>query len=114
MHIFANPEIFVLHPVADVYRFIVVVTPRLAHVAEIEIENHAAVIGVYRDDIVGIHVSLVAIDHQVRILPEIPGTIAFPRRSRGGIFVGSHHRAGLQAKTIFVFDGVLLVIEHGV
>ena len=70
-------------------------------------------IGVHGDHIVRIHVSLVAIDHQIRILPEIPGAIAFARRTGGGIFVGGNHRARLQAVTIFVFDGVLLIVEHG-
>ena len=48
------------------------------------------------------------------MLPEIPGAVAFADSSGGGILVGGNHRAGLQAITVFVLDGVLLVIEDRV
>ena len=45
------------------------------------------------------------------MLPEIPGAVALARGSGGGILGGGDHGAGLQAVTVFVLDGVLLVIE---
>jgi hypothetical protein len=87
---------------------------RLADVGEIEIENHVAVINVDGDHEICIHVSRVAVDHEVGMLPEIPGAVALARGSGRGIRVGGNHRAGLQAVTVFVLDGVLLVIEDGV
>src|SRR5580658_1428769 len=48
------------------------------------------------------------------MLPEIPSTIALAGGAGGSIFCGSHHGTGLQAVTIFVLDGVLLVVEHGI
>src|ERR1700677_4280275 len=48
------------------------------------------------------------------MLPEIPGTVAFAGRASGGIFYGSDHGARLQAITVFVLDGVLLIIENRV
>src|SRR3954471_18689801 len=76
LYVFADPEILVLHAVADVHRFGIVRTPGLAHVTEIKLEDDGAVIGINRDDIVGVHVSLVAVDHEIGILPEIPRAIA--------------------------------------
>src|SRR5579863_4320800 len=83
-----------------------------ADVTEVEIENHRAMVRVHRDDIVGVHVSLVAVDHKIRILPEVPGAVAFARGAGSSILFGGNHRAGLQTVTILVFDGVLLVIKN--
>ena len=51
--------------------------------------------------------------HEIWILPEVPGAIAPSRCSGRCIFVGRNHWTRLQAITILVFDGVLLVIENG-
>ena len=71
-------------------------------------------IGIDRDDIVRVHVSRVAVDHEIGILPEIPGAVAFAGGTCRGVFIRGNHRTGLQTVTIFVFDGVLLVIENGI
>ncbi len=83
-------------------------------VRKIEIENHGAVVDVDRNHQIRVHVSRVAVDHQIGILPEIPGAVTFARGSGGGILAGSDHRTRLQAVTVFVLDGVLLVIEDGI
>ena len=67
---------------------------------------------IHRDHVIRIHVSLVTVDHQIRILPEIPRAISLARSSRGRILAGGDHGTGLQTIPVFVFDGVLLVIEH--
>ena len=59
-----------------------------------------------------VHVPVVAIDHQVRMLPEIPGAIALTSRPNRGVFARSNHRARLQAVTIFVLDRVMLVVQN--
>src|SRR6202162_3096098 len=46
------------------------------------------------------------------MLPEIPSPGALAGASSVSIFVGGDHRARLQAITVFVLDGVLLVIEN--
>src|SRR5438270_10016149 len=113
LHVLANSQIFILHFIADVHRFNVVRTLGLAHIAEIEIEDYGAMISINWNDIVRVHISLVAIDHHVRILPEIPRTIALASGSCSGIVVGGDHGTGLKTVTVFIFDGVLLVIENG-
>ena len=61
-----------------------------------------------------VHVSLIAVDHEVGMLPEIPGAVAFASGSGGGVRVGRDHGARLETVTVFVLDGVLLVIENRV
>ena len=66
------------------------------------------------DDQICIHVAGVTIDHQVGMLPKVPGAIAFADGASGGILFRNDHRTGLQTIAVFVLDGVLLVIEHRV
>ena len=54
------------------------------------------------------------IDHQIGILPEVPGPITLPRCGSCSVFGSRHHRAGLQAIAVFVLNGVLLVIQDAV
>src|SRR5215470_4271388 len=68
-------------------------------------------IDIERQDKIRIHVTFVAIDHEIRILPEVPCAIALASVAGSGVLVRSHHGAGLQAISIFDFDGVLLVVE---
>ena len=120
---FADAEILILNAIADGDTLVVVGAGGVADVGEIEIENYAAVIGVDGDDEVGVEIALVAIEHEVGIEPEIPGTVALAGGDGGGVFgggsvvsgsfLGDDHGAGLQAVAIFVFDGVALVVENG-
>ena len=112
LHGFADAEVFVLYTIAYGYALLVIDTSGLAHVTEIEIEDYAAVIDIDWDYEIGIQVALVAIEHEVGMEPEIPGAVALARVAGSSIFVGADHGTGLQAIAVFVFDGVLLVIEH--
>jgi len=87
LNILADAEVFVLYAVTDSDALRVVLTPGLADVFEVEIENYAAMIDVERDDQIGVHVPRIAVDHEVRILPEVPGSIALTRCPRHRIFV---------------------------
>src|ERR1700733_1006474 len=83
---FADTEIFILHPRSDGHALLVVFKALLADVPEIEIEDDTAVIDINWDHEIRVHVTLVAVDHQVGILPEIPGAMAFTRGSSRRIF----------------------------
>ena len=91
---------------------LVVFAAGVADVAKIKIENHAAMIDVDRDDQIRVHVSVVAVDHEVGMLPEIPGAVAFAGGAGRGVRVGGDHGTGLQTVTVFILNGVLLVIEN--
>src|SRR5438105_13921153 len=111
---FADVQILLLHARADCDALLVVFTATIADLSKKEIENHPAVIHVQGQNEVAIHVVVIAIDHQVGILPEVPGAVALANRAGSGVLGGRHHRAGLQAIPVFILDGVLLVIEHAV
>src|SRR5207302_7708764 len=111
----ADTQIFILNSLADSDRFRVVLLPcRAGDIGKVEIENDAAVVNVQRNDKISIHVAFVAVDHEVGILPEVIGAVAFASCSRSRIFRRGNHRTRLQAITVLVLDGVLLVIEHAV
>src|SRR6476660_860215 len=114
LHVFADAKVFRLDLVAYGDALRVVSAARVAYVTEIEIEYDPAMIYIDGNHQIRVHVAFVTIDHEIRILPEIPGAIAFARRPCGGIFFRGDHRARLQAIAIFVFDGVLLVVENAI
>src|ERR1019366_2257870 len=86
----------------------------IAHIVEVEIENDFTAIDAIRQYQVRIHVAPVEIDHEIGILPEIPGAVAGAGCRSGGVLVRCDHRTGLQAVSVFGLDGVLLVLEHAV
>src|SRR5216683_3241185 len=79
LYILANAQIFFLDSITYLNRLLVVLPAGFADIAEIKVENDFAMVGIDRDNEVGVHVSLVAVDHQVGIMPEIPGAVAFAR-----------------------------------
>src|SRR5208282_6653821 len=76
LHGLANPQILILHAISDRDTPLVVRARRLADIAEIEIENHAAMIHINWNHQICIQISLVAIEHEVWMQPEIPGSVA--------------------------------------
>src|SRR5581483_11640870 len=54
------------------------------------------------------------IDHQVWILPEVPGAVSLSSVRDACVGRLGDYRTGLQAISVFIFDRVLLVIEHAV
>src|SRR6185437_2237990 len=82
LHSFANAEIFRLHPIAYRNGLFVVLARRLGrNLAEVEVENHPTVVDIDWNHEIGIHVAGVAVNHEVGILPEVPGAVAFAGRT---------------------------------
>ena len=77
LHIFANAQILFLHAISHIYRLLVVIAAHFADIGEVKIENHVAVIHIDGNHKIRVHVSRVAVDHEIGMLPEIPGTVAF-------------------------------------
>src|SRR5205809_6533670 len=93
LHRLADIQIFLLNAITHGNTLLVVLALSVAHVGQVEIENYVAVVNVdweYQDRV---HVAFVAIDHQIWILPEVPGSIALAGRAGRGISVGRDHRA---------------------
>src|ERR1700756_2981689 len=115
LHAIANGNVFDLHlmayldALANVWHF------RFGGVAEVKIENHFAAIHRERDYEIRIEVAFVPVQHEIRILPEIVGAIAFAcgGRIRFGGAVDSD-RARLHAPAINILNRVVRVIENAV
>src|SRR3954451_23946294 len=75
LHVLADTQVFVLHASPDCDTLLVVGLGCFANIPEVEVEDDPAMIDINRQHEVRIHVPLVAVDHQVGILPEIPGAI---------------------------------------
>src|SRR2546426_10468748 len=91
LHRLADIQIFLLNAITYGNTLLVVLAMCVADVSKIEIENHMAVVNVdweYQDRV---HVAFVAIDHQIWILPEVPGSIALAGRAGRGISIGRNH-----------------------
>src|SRR5215470_62758 len=114
LNVFTDSEIFLLNTIANSEALCIVFAASFAHIGEVEVENYAAVIHIDRNHEIRVHVTFIAINHEVRILPEVPGTIAFAGCTRGGIFFRRDHRTRLQTVAILILDGVLLVVENAV
>src|SRR5260221_228188 len=112
LHSFANVQVFRLNTIAYYNALLVVFLSGFTDITEKEIKNDTATIHTERHHQIRIHVSCVTINHQVGILPEVPGAVAFARAAGGSIFRSGHHRTRLQTITVLVLDGVLLIIEH--
>src|SRR5664279_3133477 len=110
----ADSHVFVVYAFAHGNTLAIAFCSRFADVVKVEIEDHCAAVNSVRQHEVGVHVSLVEVDHEVGILPEVPRTISLARGRCRGIDSGRNHRTRLQAVPVFVLDGVLLVIEHAV
>src|SRR5208283_1829198 len=76
LHGFANPDVLIIHPLADGDTLPVALGGGVALVIEVEIEDHGAAINAFGQHKVRVHVTLVEIDHEVGILPEVPGAVA--------------------------------------
>src|SRR5947208_10081849 len=112
LHRLADIQIFLLNAITYRNTLLVVLAMCVADVSKIEIKNHMAMVDVdweYQDRV---HVAFVAIDHQIWILPEVPGSIALAGRAGRGISIGRNHGTCLQAIPILVLNGVFLVIEN--
>src|SRR6266550_2156920 len=87
LYILTNSQIFILHAVSDGNALRVVLPARLAYIAKVEVKDDAAVVDVQRKHEVGIHVAFVAIDHEVGILPEVPGAVALAGGARVSVLL---------------------------
>src|SRR5712692_4606359 len=114
LHCLADAQVFILNPSSHGDTLLVVCAARIAHIAEVEVEDHPAAIHVDRQHQVRIHVAFVAVDHQVGILPEIPSAVPSARGAGCRILLRCHHRARLEAVPVLDLDGVLLVVENAV
>ena len=76
LHILTDSQILVLHAVPNGNTLRVVLPARLAHVAEVKVKDDSATVDVQRELRVRVHAAFIAIDHEVRVLPEIPRAIA--------------------------------------
>src|SRR5882762_1171405 len=112
LNVLTDTQVFALDSITNRDALRVVFPTEIADVAEVEVENYSAMVDVQRQHQVGVHVTRVTVDHEVGILPEVPSAIAFASSAGSSVFIGGHHRARLQAVPVFVFDGVLLVIEN--
>src|SRR5580658_4365477 len=94
LHRLADTQILILYSIADRHALFVVGARSFADIAEVEIENHPAMVHINRYHQIRIEIALVAVEHEIRMQPEIPGPVTSPRRSRGRVrvFVGTHHR----------------------
>src|SRR3982074_2755466 len=106
LHRFANTQVLILHLIPDRYTLLVVSATSFAHIAEVVIKDYPAMIHINRDHQIRIQISLVAIEHEIWVQPEIPGPVTLPRRARGGMLVRSlvrsDHRTRLQAISVFI------------
>src|SRR3981081_1660353 len=116
LHRLTNSQILSLLCITDRYTRLVVSAPDFSHIAEVVIKDYPAMIHINRDHQIRIQISLVAIEHEIGVQPEIPGAITLPRRARGRMLVRSlvrsDHRTRLQAISVFILDRVLLVIQN--
>src|ERR1019366_1386854 len=114
LHRLADAHVFVIHAFAHGDALAIALGCRLAHVVEVKVEDHGAAVNAIGQNEVGVHVSPVKIDHEVGILPEVPCAIALASCRGRRIDSRRNHRTRLQAITILVLDGVLLVLQHAV
>src|SRR6266404_4010457 len=112
LHRLANPQILILYLVPHRDTLLVVSAPSFAYVAEVVIKDDTAMIHIDRNDQIRIQISLVVIEHEIGMQPEIPGPVTLPRRARGGMLVRTNHRTRLQAISVLILDRVLLVIQN--
>src|SRR5579875_2661694 len=101
---------------ADGNALAIVIGGRTNNLSKIKIKNHAAAIhGKWKDEI-GIEVTFIPIQHEIGILPKIVSavTLACGGGISVGAWMGGFHRAGLQRIAVFVFDGVIRVVEDTV
>src|SRR6266404_7222418 len=116
LHRLANPQILILYLVPHRDTLLVVSAPSFAYVAEVVIKDDTAMIHIDRNDQIRIQISLVVIEHEIGMQPEIPGPVTLPRRARGGMLVRSlvrsYHRTRLQTISVLILDRVLLVIQN--
>ncbi len=84
------------------------------YVRKIKIENDLGLVDTARNDEVGIHHSVIVIDHEIWIEPVVKRPVAFS--DCAGLCFGAfaHNRTPLQAEALAVFDHVVAVIEHAV
>src|SRR6266403_527316 len=112
LHRLANPQILILYLVPHRHALLVVSAPSFAYVAEVVIKDDPAMIHIDRNHQIRIQISLVVIEHEIGMQPEIPGPVTLPRRARGGMLVRTNHRTRLQAISVLILDRVLLVIQN--
>src|ERR1700692_896829 len=93
LHRLANPQIFILDLVPYRNTLLVISAGPLANVAEIKIKYYPAMIHIDRNNQIRIKIPLVAIEHEIRMQPEIPRSIAPASRAHSFVFVGTYHRA---------------------
>src|ERR1700722_8810749 len=111
----ADDDVLLLHEFADLHAFADVGPLIFRGVFEVEIKNDFAAVDAERQDQIGIEVAFVPIQHEIRILPEIEGAIAFASGGSAGFGFGiDRDRTGLHAAAIDIFDGVVGVVENAV
>src|SRR5437870_13885946 len=91
LHRLANIQILTLDAITDGNTLLVVLALSFTQICKEKIKNHMAMVDVdweYQDRV---HVAFVAIDHQIWILPEVPGSIALAGRAGRGISIGRNH-----------------------
>src|SRR5882762_3468533 len=114
LHCFTNPQVLILYLIPHGYTLLVVGASSFAYIAEVVIKDDPGMIHINRDHQIRVEISLVAIEHEIGMQPEIPGPVTPPRRARGCMLVRSlvrsNHRTRLQTIPVFILDRVLLVI----
>jgi len=111
LHGIADGHVFVLNLFADGDALSIARGGGLGYVGEVVVEDYGAFVDRERDDKIGVHDAFVGVDHEIGIEPEIEGAaLARGGDAGGGIGIGGE-RAGLQASTLEVFDGVLGVLD---
>jgi hypothetical protein len=91
-----------------------VLSGRLGDIGKIEIENNLTPVNCPRDYEIGIHDSLIPINHEIRIDPKIesPGSLANCARRRSASL--SNYRARLQTDPLTDLDLIIAIIKNAV
>src|SRR6266480_3347377 len=93
LHRLANIQILTLDAITDGNTLLVVLALSFTQICKEKIKNHMAMVDVDWEHQDRVHVALVAVNHQIRILPEVPGAIALAGRAGRGISIGRNHGA---------------------
>src|SRR5678816_2430621 len=111
LHGLADGDVLFLDGAADGDARAVLLRLRSLELGEVEIEDDPRAIDREGDDEVRVHHSLVNVDHEVRIQPEVVRALA-AADLRDRLVDARLHRARLQAPSLAVLDRVLGKLER--
>ena len=114
MHRPADRNVFILDSLADFDAGTVAVARRVGDIRKVEIENDFGLVDAQRKDQIGIHYSVIQINHEVGIDPVVERPVSFS--DGAGFEFGANADDGtrLQTESPAVLDRVIAVVKHTV